>query len=426
MEWVHVQRSCAKEIKFGNRLDSTDDMSILFHYAAWSDESSSSGSVFDEELELEVGSLICSPSAEYLVEGVLGCGSFGKVVHCKKVATDQSVALKIIMEKEYNKDAQKEMETLEVLKNFNLEKYNIVKWYSSFVHEGHYCHEFEKLDMSLYQYQVSEKDTLELKEIRPILQQIALSLQLLKSLGIAHTDLKPDNIMLVDHVHQPLRVKVIDFGTAILISERCKGSELQTLWFRSPEILLGASFNEAIDIWSLGCIAAELLMGKALFPSSDEFDMMRHILRVIGKPPNHLLSSGVYTKQFFQHFARRDKRKPTLWMFKSKLYTSACIPCTLNSLYDLLEGCDELTGEDARADDLDRRSFVDLLVKMLQLDPGQRIRPNQILQHPFITMSHLVGDFNDCQYVKSCLDLLTGHLTPASLNQGDFQQSSTV
>ncbi|XP_051912188.1 homeodomain-interacting protein kinase 2-like [Hippocampus zosterae] len=274
--------------------------------------------------------------------------------------------------------------------------------------------------MSLYQYQVTEKDTLELKEIRPILQQVALSLQLLKSLGIAHTDLKPDNIMFVDHVHQPLRVKLIDFGTANLISERCKGSELQTLWFRSPEILLGASFNEAIDIWSLGCIAAELFMGKALFPSSDEFDMMRHILRVIGKPPDHLLNTGVYTKQYFRHYlAKNGKKTENLWMFKSKLYSPSCKPCTLNSLYDLLEGCDEQTGED-----VDRRSFVDLLVKMLQLDPDERIKPNQILQHPFITMSHLLGNFYDCQYVKSCLDLLGGHLIEASLNQGDFLPSS--
>ncbi|XP_077357334.1 homeodomain-interacting protein kinase 1-like [Festucalex cinctus] len=362
-----------------------------------------------------------------MVESVLGCGSFGKVLHCRKVVTNESVALKIIMEKEYNSDAQKEMETLEVLRHFDLEKYNIVKWYSSFVHEGHYCHEFEKLDMSLYQYQSTKKDALELKEIRPILQQVALSLQLLKGLGITHTDLKPDNIMLVDHVLQPLRVKIIDFGTAILISERRKGSELQTLWFRSPEILLGASFNEAVDIWSLGCIAAELFMGRALFPSSDEFDMMRHILRVIGKPPVHLLNTGKFTRHYFQHyFARCEKKKPTLWMFKSKLYSSSCMPCTLNSLYDLLEGYNELTGEDAKADDLDRCTFVDLLVKMLQLDPSERIRPKQILQHPFITMSHLVRDFNDCQYVKSCLDLLPGNLTEDSLNQGDFQQSSTV
>ncbi|XP_061524441.1 homeodomain-interacting protein kinase 3-like [Phycodurus eques] len=297
-----------------------------------------------------------------MVESVLGCGSFGKVVHCKKLPSNESVALKIIMEKDFINDAHKEVETLEVLKNFNLEKFNIVKWYSSFVHEGHYCHEFEKLDMSLYQYQVTEKNSLELKEIRPILQQVAVSLQLLKSLGIVHTDLKPDNIMLVDHVHQPLRVKVIDFGTANLISERCMGSELQTLWFRSPEILLGASFSEAIDIWSLGCIAAELFMGRALFPSSDEFDM----------------------------------------------------------------GCSELSGEDARADDLDRRTFVEILGKMLQLDPNERIRPNQILQHPFITMSHLIRDFNDCQYVKSCSDLLSRHLTEASLNQRDIQQSGAV
>ncbi|XP_061617198.1 homeodomain-interacting protein kinase 2-like [Phyllopteryx taeniolatus] len=168
-------------------------------------------------------------------------------------------------------------------------------------------------------------------------------------------------------------------------------------------------------------------MGRALFPSSDEFDMMRHILRVIGKPPNHLLNTGIHTKQYFQHYiARCEKRTPTLWMFKSKLYSSSCIPCTVNSLNDLLEGCSELSGEDARADDLDRRTFVEILGKMLQLDPNERIRPNQILQHPFITMSHLIRDFNDCQYVKSCSDLLSRHLTEGSLSQGDIQQSCAV
>ncbi|XP_061923151.1 homeodomain-interacting protein kinase 2-like isoform X2 [Entelurus aequoreus] len=411
-------------------------MSVSFYCGAWSDdedddddddEHSSPGSAYGDDLHLDVGTLIVSPSSEYMVESVMGCGAFGTVVHCKNVSNNDSVALKIIMETKFNVDARKEVETLELLKNFNLEKYNIVKWYGSFVHEGHYCHEFEKLDMSLYQYQTTMKACLELREIRPILQQVALSLQLLKSLGIAHTDLKPDNIMLVDHVHQPLRVKVIDFGTAILISDRCKGPELQTLWFRSPEILLGASFNEAIDIWSLGCIAAELFMGKALFPSNDEFDMMRHILRIIGKPPNHLLNTGAYTKQFFQHYsARSEQKKPDLWIFRSYLHTWACRPCTLNSLTDLLEGSEELSGEDARADDLDKRSFVELLVKMLQLDPTERIKPQQLLQHPFITMSHLVGDFTDCQYVKSSRELLNEHLAQSILNQGDVQQSETA
>lgn len=122
----------------------------------------------------------------------------------------------------------------------------------------------------------------------------------LKSLGLIHADLKPENIMLVDPLRQPYRVKVIDFGSASHVSKAVCSTYLQSryyryrmstnpsvcdvtmldtltsaLLFRAPEIILGLHFCEAIDMWSLGCVIAELFLGWPLYPGASEYDQVR-------------------------------------------------------------------------------------------------------------------------------------------------------
>lgn len=83
--------------------------------------------------------------------------------------------------------------------------------------------------------------------------------------------------MLVDPINQPNRVKVIDFGCACHVSEAVCNVYLQTRFYRAPEIILGLPFCEAIDMWSLGCLAAELFLGWPLYPGSSEYDQIRYI-----------------------------------------------------------------------------------------------------------------------------------------------------
>ncbi|XP_071352192.1 homeodomain-interacting protein kinase 1-like isoform X2 [Trachinotus anak] len=91
----------------------------------------------------------------------------------------------------------------------------IIRWDNPFTCKGLYCLEFEKLDISLREFlQRSQHRSLLLREIRLIVQQLATDLEFLKTVGIIHADLKPENIMMVDRLGQPLRVKVIDFGLA--------------------------------------------------------------------------------------------------------------------------------------------------------------------------------------------------------------------
>ncbi|XP_042246975.1 homeodomain-interacting protein kinase 2-like isoform X1 [Thunnus maccoyii] len=355
------------------------------------------------------GDLFSSASSDYKAQKFLGCGTFGEVLQCRNLTTNETVALKFIRHERHVEEAKHEEALLKKIQSLNSNKFNIVRWIDSFTYEGLYCLEFEKLDISLLQFvQTSPSECLELKEIRPILQQLATAMQFLASTGIVHADLKLDNIMMVDHLRQPLRVKVIDFGLAFPVSEAMPGSTLQAQWYRSPEILLGAPFNEAIDIWSLGCIAAEMFMGNVLFPGKDEYDMMRHMVYTVGKPPDHLLSAGLYSFKYFN--AMYLGQTPIQWRFKSSLEARHFIftPRTINSLNDLLEHnlIYELSREDAEADQCDRASFVDLLTRLLKVDMSERITPSQILQHPFITMTHLEG-FNNSLHVQSCSDLMS-------------------
>jgi dual specificity protein kinase YAK1 len=115
---------------------------------------------------------------------------------------------------------------------------------------------------------------------------------------LIHADLKPENIMLVDPVRQPYRyerntlrpfifmilyflfyyhcrVKVIDFGSASHVSKTVCNTYLQSRYYRAPEIILGLPFCEAIDMWSLGCVVAELFLGWPLYPGSSEYDQIR-------------------------------------------------------------------------------------------------------------------------------------------------------
>lgn len=104
---------------------------------------------------------------------------------------------------------------------------------------------------------------------------------MLQQLGLIHADLKPENIMLVDPARQPYRVKVIDFGSASHVSKAVCNTYLQSRYYRAPEIILGLPFSEAIDMWSLGCVIAELFLGWPLYPGSSEYDQVRYFASLL-------------------------------------------------------------------------------------------------------------------------------------------------
>ncbi|XP_062482603.1 homeodomain-interacting protein kinase 1 isoform X4 [Pezoporus occidentalis] len=369
--------------------------------------SSSSG---EGDYQLVQHEILCSMTNSYEVLEFLGRGTFGQVAKCWKRSTKEIVAIKILKNHpSYARQGQIEVSILSRLSSENADEYNFVRSYECFQHKNHTCLVFEMLEQNLYDFLKQNKfSPLPLKYIRPILQQVATALMKLKSLGLIHADLKPENIMLVDPARQPYRVKVIDFGSASHVSKAVCSTYLQSRYYRAPEIILGLPFCEAIDMWSLGCVIAELFLGWPLYPGASEYDQIRYISQTQGLPAEYLLSAGTKTSRFFN---RDPNLGYPLWRLKTpeehELETAIKSKEARKYIFNCLDDMaqvnmsTDLEGTDMLAEKADRREYIDLLKKMLTIDADKRITPLKTLNHNFVTMAHLL-DFPHSNHVKSC------------------------
>ncbi|XP_078424650.1 homeodomain-interacting protein kinase 2 isoform X5 [Cetorhinus maximus] len=372
--------------------------------------SKNSGSNSEGDYQLLQHEVLCSMTNTYEVLEFLGRGTFGQVVKCWKRGTNEIVAIKILKNHpSYARQGQIEVSILARLSTESADDYNFVRAYECFQHKNHTCLVFEMLEQNLYDFLKQNKfSPLPLKYIRPILQQVATALMKLKSLGLIHADLKPENIMLVDPVRQPYRVKVIDFGSASHVSKAVCSTYLQSRYYRAPEIILGLLFCEAIDMWSLGCVIAELFLGWPLYPGASEYDQIRYISQTQGLPAEYMLSAGTKTTRFFN---RDPDSSYPLWRLKTPedhetemgIKSKEARKYIFNCLDDMAQVnmTTDLEGSEMLAEKADRREFIDLLKKMLTIDADKRITPIETLSHPFVMMTHLL-DFPHSTHVKSC------------------------
>ncbi|XP_053120505.1 homeodomain-interacting protein kinase 3 [Hemicordylus capensis] len=373
-----------------------------------------SGTSGDGDYQLVHHEVLCSLKNTYEVLDFLGRGTFGQVVKCWKRGTNEIVAIKILKNHpSYARQGQIEVSILARLSTENADEYNFVRAYECFQHRNHTCLVFEMLEQNLYDFLKQNKfSPLQLKVIRPILQQVATALKKLKSLGLIHADLKPENIMLVDPSRQPYRVKVIDFGSASHVSKTVCSTYLQSRYYRAPEIILGLPFCEAIDMWSLGCVIAELFLGWPLYPGALEYDQIRYISQTQGLPAEQLLNIGTKTTRFF---CKETDAPHSGWRLKTLeehegetgMKSKEARKYIFNSLDDIVHVnmVMDLEGSDLLAEKADRREFVSLLKKMLLIDADSRITPADTLNHPFVTMKHLL-DFPHSNQVKSCFHIM--------------------
>ncbi|VDK67607.1 unnamed protein product [Onchocerca ochengi] len=393
------------------------------------------------EYQLIKNEVLVSPYRnQYEVLEFLGKGTFGQVVKAWKKGTNEIVAIKILKKHpSYARQGQIEVSILSRLSNENAEEFNFVRAYECFQHKHHTCLVFEMLEQNLYDFLKQNKfNPLPLSSIRPIVQQVLTALLKLKHLGLIHADLKPENIMLVDPSNQPFRVKVIDFGSASHRSKAVTNTYLQSRYyrhrvvcfnimrmqlptcsksalslqlhlcrwhengiisaiFRAPEIILGLPFREAIDMWSLGCVIAELYLGWPLYPGSSEFDQIRYIVQTQGPPPLQMLSTAAKTHRFFKQI--HDNGVAPYWRLKTpeehEQETSSKSKETRKYVFNNLDDVSQvniptdLDDVDKECEQLDRADFVNILKKMLSIDQDKRITPAEGLQHPFVTMGHV-------------------------------------
>uniref|UniRef100_A0A8D0F279 Protein kinase domain-containing protein n=1 Tax=Strix occidentalis caurina TaxID=311401 RepID=A0A8D0F279_STROC len=239
-----------------------------------------------------MGTLVVGAECYDLVATV-GKGTFGEVAQGRRRSTGEVVAIKILKKKRYHgRVVKKELKLLQALRGVDTEESHIVRFLESFADGACTYLVFELLEQNLRDFQKKNNFLpLPVRHIRTITVQLLAALLKLKELSTIHADLKPENIMLVDHARYPFHVKLVDFGSACTLTEAChiKQPYIQTRFYRAPEILLGLPFCEKVDVWSLGCVMAELHLGWPLYPGINEYDQVRYICSTLGLPRGELL-----------------------------------------------------------------------------------------------------------------------------------------
>ncbi|KAK2661392.1 hypothetical protein Ddye_007925 [Dipteronia dyeriana] len=221
----------------------------------------------------------------YMAERIVGQGSFGVVFQAKCLETGETVAIKkVLQDKRYK---NRELQTMRLLDHPNV---------VALKHCFFSTTEKDELYLNLVLEYVPEtvhrviKHFNKLNQRMPMIYVKLYAYQIFRSLsyihrtiGVCHRDIKPQNLLVNPHTHQ---VKLCDFGSAkVLVKGEPNISYICSRYYRAPELIFGATeYTTAIDIWSAGCVVAELMHGKPLFPGDSGVDQLVEIIKVLGTP----------------------------------------------------------------------------------------------------------------------------------------------
>jgi len=223
----------------------------------------------------------------FLKLGKAGEGTYGVVYKAKNKLTGKNVALKKIkLQKFYNKGcsegvpstAMREITLLKGVRHSSIVELLDVMYTTDKLYLV-----FEYLELDLKRYTDTCRYPLEQELVKNYMKQLLDAMAYLHSHRILHRDLKPQNLLLDKEGH----IKLADFGLSRSFSlpTRTYTHEVVTMWYRAPELLLGEKmYCTGVDIWSLGCVMAEMLMKRALFPGDSEIDQLYKIFKILGTP----------------------------------------------------------------------------------------------------------------------------------------------
>ena len=200
--------------------------------------------------------------------------------------------------------------------------------------------------------------------IRRFAIQLLYALKYLKQLEIIHCDLKPENILLKEE--NKSGIKIIDFGSSTFIDEKVY-TYIQSRFYRAPEIMLGIPYTPAIDMWSLGCIIAELYIGYPLFPGDSENDQMSRIIEMRDVPSNQVLLKSERKMKFF------TVRKESILKYEPIMMK--------NSRGKMRKPNGKPLSHVIGDEDAD---FNDFIEKCLDWNPETRMTPDDALKHIWV------------------------------------------
>ena len=289
---------------------------------------------------------------------------FSTILRCKNKTTRDIVVLKEIRQKK-TEDAPSKQVLREILIMMNFSHPHIVKYNSVFVHKCQVVIEMEFCISSLSNVIKKISKPFYIGQVKKIVRSIALGIKFLHDHDIIHRDIKPGNIF----IDENCVVKIGDFGSARISPQQKKENEVEekkkgsgggkekkekrpltpgvgTKWYKAPEIIFGGKhYDKSVDIWSFGCLMAEMFLLEPLFPGSTDFEMINLIFSFIGFSKE---DDKVLKPQLHINFRERPK--------------------------DIFENTFDTAEKDS----------IDLMSKMLVANPNKRITVEEILQHPFL------------------------------------------
>ncbi|GAA5878898.1 hypothetical protein JCM16303_007223 [Sporobolomyces ruberrimus] len=295
-----------------------------------------------------------SVGTKYAVQDVIGEGAYGVVASAIHRPTGQKVAIKKIAPFDHSNEfrffakgqvSENIISVVDLIKPSSLDSFK----------EVYLIQELMETDL----YRVIKTQTLSDDHVQYFIYQTLRALKALHSADVIHRDLKPSNLLL----NANCDLKVCDFGLARSVTTaEPNGGEtgfmteyVATRWYRAPEIMLTfKQYTKAIDIWSVGCIAAEMLSGRPIFPGRDYHNQLSLILGVTGTPT---------LDEFYKINSRRSRDYLRALPFQKKRDFGELFPNASSAA-------------------------VDFLAKTLTFDPTKRLTVEQCLEHPYVAAYH--------------------------------------
>lgn len=276
----------------------------------------------------------------------LGEGTYGIVYKAQNRETSEFVALKRIRldneEEGVPCTAIREISLLKELKHSN-----IVRLHDVLHTDKKLVLVFEYSDSDLKKFIDAYNGDLDATTVKNLLYQLLLGLSYCHHNRVLHRDLKPQNLL----INKRGELKIADFGLARAfgIPVRSYSHEVVTLWYRAPDVLMGSrQYDTSIDIWSVGCIFAEMASGRPLFPGTSPKDQLLRIFRVLGTP----------TESTWPGVSQLPEFKPF----------PVFSPHSLSQLFPKLDA-----------------NGINLLEHLLEFDPARRISAQEALSHPYFS-----------------------------------------
>mmetsp|Transcript_2405 Transcript_2405/g.4401 ORF Transcript_2405/g.4401 Transcript_2405/m.4401 type:complete len:734 (-) Transcript_2405:69-2270(-) len=313
-------------------------------------------------------------AARYQIIEYLGSAAFSRAVQCLDLESNKMVCMKIIKnDKDFFDQSLDEIKLLKYINvNGDVDKNSVLRLYDHFYHKEHLIIVTELLRDNLYEFskynrECGDEPYFTIGRLQKISKQILGALEYVHSLRLIHCDLKPENILIKSYSR--CEVKVIDFGSSCFVDDHLS-SYVQSRSYRAPEVMLGLPYDQKIDLWSLGCIIAELWTGYVLFQNDSVQSLLARILGIVGEFPYHLMTRGKYVPQYFTQDGQ----------LYQEIEGPPC-PDRGRRLHLLVPKKSSLRQRMRTEDEV----FLDFLEKLLQLEPSKRPTASEALQHPFLT-----------------------------------------